>query len=257
MYKLLIAEDEKIIRNGLANGIPWETAGFEVVYLAENGQKAIEYIRENPVDAVMLDIKMPVLDGLGVAEILSREYPDIKIVILSGYAWFEYAQQAIRCGVSEYLLKPVKNDEILEAMKRIRHKIDAVKNPDREKGEEPKVPVRRDGDAKGTGIILRAKSYIDKNYMHALSLTDMSDYLGINGVYFSTLFKNETGITFKDYLTRIRIEKAKSLLVNEEIKINKVAELTGYCDYRNFCKIFRRETGSSPSEYREKYRIIK
>ncbi len=257
MYKLLIAEDEKIIRNGLAMGIPWETIGFEVVFLAENGQKAIDYIRENPVDVVMLDIKMPILDGLAVAEILNREYPEIKIVILSGYAWFEYAQQAIRCGVSEYLLKPVKNDEILDAMKRIKEKIDAVKNPGGEKSEEQKEPTHRESDAKGTGIILRAKSYIDKNYMHALSLTDMSDYLGINGVYFSTLFKNETGITFKDYLTRIRIEKAKSLLVNEEIKINKVAELTGYYDYRNFCKIFRRETGSSPSEYREKYRIIK
>lgn len=256
MYKLLIAEDEKIIRNGLANGIPWESIGFQVVFLAENGQKAIEYIKENPVDAVMLDIKMPVLDGLAAAEIISRDYPEIKIVILSGYAWFEYAQQAIRCGVSEYLLKPVKNDEIIDAMKRVKGKIDAVKNPDGVE-EEQKETVKRENDAKGAGIILRAKSYIDKNYMHSLSLTDMSDYLGINGVYFSTLFKNETGITFKDYLTRIRIEKAKSLLVNEEIKINKVAELTGYCDYRNFCKIFRRETGSSPSEYREKYRIIK
>ena len=257
MYKLLIAEDEKIIRNGLAKGIPWESVGFEVVFLAENGQKAIEYIKENPVDAVMLDIKMPVLDGLAAAEIISRDYPEIKIVILSGYAWFEYAQQAIRCGVSEYLLKPVKNDEILDAMKRVREKIDAIKNPDKDSTTEKTEAVSHESDAKGAGIILRAKSYIDKNYMHSLSLTDMSDYLGINGVYFSTLFKNETGITFKDYLTRIRIEKAKSLLVNEEIKINKVAELTGYCDYRNFCKIFKRETGSSPSEYREKYRIIK
>ena len=82
MYKLLIAEDEKIIRNGLANGIRWYEIGFEVAGLAENGQKAIDFIRENPVDVIMLDIKMPVMDGIAVAEILSREYPRIKIVIL-------------------------------------------------------------------------------------------------------------------------------------------------------------------------------
>ena len=237
-------------------GIPWSEIGFEVVFLAENGKKAIDYIRENPVDVVMLDIKMPVMDGLAVAEILNAEYPSVKIVVLSGYAWFEYAQQAIRLGVSEYLLKPIKNDEIRAAMTKIKHKLDKENNCEAVTEEKSSGDVLKPQDVKGAGIILRAKSYIDKNYMRALSLTDMSDYLGINGVYFSTLFKTETGITFKEYLTGIRIEKAKSLLVNEEIKINKVAELTGYGDYRNFCKIFRRETGSSPSEYREKYRVI-
>ncbi|MBE7045285.1 MAG: response regulator [Ruminococcaceae bacterium] len=254
MYKLLIAEDEKIIRNGLAKGIEWERAGFEVVFLAENGQKAIDYIRKNPVDAVMLDIRMPVLDGLQVAEILSKEYPDIKIVILSGYASFSYAQQAIRCGVSEYLLKPVKNDDILATMSRIRQKIEQERSEAESFSSEPELLAVK--GIKIAGIILRAKNYIDKNYMHALSLTDMSDYLQMNDTYFSMLFKSEMGITFKDYLTAVRITKAKSLLVNEEIKINKVAEMVGYGDYRSFCKIFRRETGSSPSEYREKYRVI-
>ncbi len=197
---------------------------------------------------------MPVMDGIAVAEILSREYPRVKIVILSGYAWFEFAQQAIRYGVSEYLLKPIKNAEIVSAMTRIRQKLDGENNATVEAATGQEIAVEQ--DSKSTGIILRAKNYIDKNYMRALSLTDMSEYLQINGAYFSMLFKTETGITFKDYLTGIRIEKAKSLLVNQEIKINKVAELTGYGDYRNFCKIFRRETGSSPSEYREKYRVI-
>ena len=254
MYKLLIAEDEKIIRNGLAKGIPWSDIGFEVVKLAENGQKAIDYIRENPVDVVMLDIKMPVMDGLTVSEILNREFPDIKIVILSGYAWFEYAQKAMHWGASEYLLKPVKNSEIITVMSGIKQKLDVANNTVTEQTYIPESP--KPHDSKVNGIIQRAKSYIDKNYMRALSLTDMSDYLQINGAYFSMLFKNETGTTFKEYLTQIRIEKAKSLLVNQEIKINKVAELTGYGDYRNFCKIFRRQTGSSPSEYREKYRVI-
>ena len=105
MYKLIIVDDEKNIREGLAECYPWEELGFEVAAVLPDGKSAMEYIERYCVHAVLSDIRMPKLDGLELAKRLFSDYPGISVVLLSGYTEFEYARTAIHYGVKDYILK--------------------------------------------------------------------------------------------------------------------------------------------------------
>ena len=107
MYTLLIADDEPLIRNGVKRIIDWESLGFSRIFMAEDGVEALEIIRNNKVDLVLTDIAMPFMTGLELSEILAKEFPQIHVVILTGYEDFEYAQQSVDLGVKNYILKPV------------------------------------------------------------------------------------------------------------------------------------------------------
>ena len=106
MYKVMIAEDEDIIRKGLVYSIPWVDMGCSVISEVRNGIEGIEKIKENQPDIVIVDINMPVMDGLEMVQQTYEEYGYVAI-ILSGYSDFKYAQEAIRYGITGYLLKPL------------------------------------------------------------------------------------------------------------------------------------------------------
>lgn len=123
MIKVFITEDESIVREGLRDIVPWEKYGFEFVGDAPDGEMALPMIRKLKPDVLITDIKMPFMDGLALSSIVSRELPDTKIIILSGYSDFEYARQAINLQVDQYLLKPITKAAILKALEHTRQKI--------------------------------------------------------------------------------------------------------------------------------------
>lgn len=116
IFKLLVVDDEAIMRKGISNFMNWESIDCEVAGTASDGLEAIEFIKMNTVDIVITDIKMPAADGLAVAQFIYENYPDIKVLLLTGYAEFEYAQTAIQYNVSAFLLKPTNKKELLEAV---------------------------------------------------------------------------------------------------------------------------------------------
>ncbi|MFZ4451222.1 response regulator transcription factor [Salibacterium aidingense] len=120
---MLIVDDEAMICEGLASTVPWEEVGIHVIGKAYNGKEALKLIEEHSVDLVLTDVYMPEMDGLALAEFLSDEHPGIEIVMFSGYDEFEYARQAIRLGVKDYLLKPVDIDELMELAAQLRDSI--------------------------------------------------------------------------------------------------------------------------------------
>lgn len=124
MYKILIVEDENVIRWGLKEHIPWEQYGFQVAGEAENGKSALELISLVSPDVVLVDIMMPVMNGLEFLGKLKEGFPDIKIIVLSGYSEFDYARQCVELGASAYLLKPAKNTEIERILLKIRDELD-------------------------------------------------------------------------------------------------------------------------------------
>lgn len=124
MYRLMIADDEDSIRNGMAHSLPWQELGFEVVALCENGQEVLDRLNECRPDVVLSDIRMPVLDGVELMKRLNRDHPEIKIVILSGYSDFEYMNASIKNHVAEYLLKPTDIDEFEETFRRLKATLD-------------------------------------------------------------------------------------------------------------------------------------
>lgn len=117
MYKFFLVEDEIVIREGIKNKIHWEEEGFIIVGDESDGELAYPMIIREQPDILITDIKMPFMDGLELSKLLKKDMPQLKIIIISGYSDFAYAQQAIDIGVSEYLLKPITASKMVAAVK--------------------------------------------------------------------------------------------------------------------------------------------
>ena len=118
MLKVFLVEDERVIREGLRDNIPWEQYGYRFIGEASDGEMALPMIRKLKPDVLITDIKMPFMDGLSLSEIVKEEFPKTKIIIISGYDEFEYAKEGISIGITDYLVKPISGNQLLEAVKR-------------------------------------------------------------------------------------------------------------------------------------------
>ena len=124
MYKILFVDDEEEVRKSIIKLMDWNALGFEIAGEAENGREALEKVTSLEPDVVITDIQMPYMDGLQLAEALQKEYPEKKVVLFSGYDEFEYAKQAIRLGVTGYILKPINIGELTAVLQKLRDSID-------------------------------------------------------------------------------------------------------------------------------------
>ena len=127
MYRVLLVDDEILVRDAIRENINWEKLDCELVGDCQNGQEAAEFVKANPVDIVLTDICMPYMDGMELSHFLHDNYPDIVIVIFSGFGEFEYAKKAIQYDVSEYLLKPVTAMELTSVLANMKEKVDQRK----------------------------------------------------------------------------------------------------------------------------------
>ena len=123
MIKVFLVEDEKIIRESVKHNIPWNMEGLEFVGDAGDGEIAYPMIQQLKPDILITDIRMPFTDGLELSRLVKEVLPEIKIIILSGYSDFDYAKQAINIGVTEYLLKPISSEKLLQEIKKVAEKI--------------------------------------------------------------------------------------------------------------------------------------
>jgi two-component system, response regulator YesN len=124
MYKLVIADDEEVIREGLRDIVDWAGLGFELVAAFEDGQKIIQYIQSNSVDMVVTDIKMPKKSGLDIAEYVFQNNLSTKIILISGYKEIDLAMSAIKFNVQEYVLKPIDIDILTASITKVKHTLD-------------------------------------------------------------------------------------------------------------------------------------
>ncbi|MEI7026346.1 response regulator [Paenibacillus sp. y28] len=124
MYKLLLIDDEADVRDGVALEVDWAECGFEMAGTAENGREALELIERIQPDVVVTDIQMPFMDGLQLSEWIRERYPTIKIIVLTGFDEFEYAQKAVKLQIDEYLLKPFSSQEFVEVLLKARSRIE-------------------------------------------------------------------------------------------------------------------------------------
>ena len=124
LYKLALVDDEDWILDGLQNAIEWDKIGFQIAGAFTNGRDALEALLENPPDAILTDIKMPFMDGLSLSRLVHQEFPDMKIIIISGYDDFEYARGAILVGAEQYLLKPITRAAMQKVLAELKTKIE-------------------------------------------------------------------------------------------------------------------------------------
>lgn len=247
MYRLIIVEDESEIRSGLCSCFPWEELGFEVVATFENGKQALDYILKEKVDAILSDVKMPVMSGIELARIICMYNFPIKIVFISGYQEFEFAQKAMKYGVRYYITKPAKYDEIIEIFSLIKKELDAQKADKSAILKEhikESLPTLDNID----NVIDVIKNYIERNYKEA-TLETAAKLVYMNPYYLSRLFKQKTGKNFSDYLLEIRMKKAMELLKIPLYKTHEIGEMVGYKNPKNFTRAFKKYYGKPPSEF--------
>lgn len=206
MYKVVVVDDEPIIVKGLTKLVPWEKYGCKVVSTAGDGIEGIQVIREYRPDIIFSDIYMPKMNGLLMAAALKSEFEDTELTILTGYRDFDLAQEAIRLGVTRFILKPSNMEELEEAL------LVMVQNLQRRgiTGEEDTVTGETKAAA-GSFLVNKALEYMRKNYRQKVTLTpalrvsDVAEQVGFTDVaHFSRVFKKITGISANEYRNHLK-----------------------------------------------------
>ncbi|MBU0926222.1 MAG: helix-turn-helix domain-containing protein [Spirochaetes bacterium] len=261
MRRLLVAEDEELARRELETTVPWERWGYMLVGAAEDGAHAWDLIVERRAEVVVTDIRMPGMDGMdlmrkALAELEPASRP--LFVILSGHADFEYAREAVRLGAFDFLIKPVDDGDLEDTMLRASRRADELERiaglekaaaTDLAYGLLRDLTKERVADS-GDAYVEAAIADLRDRFVVDLSADSVAERLGISGDHLSRLLKKATGMTFNEYLTRLRMKRAMELLRDPAVRIGEVADLSGYKDARYFSTLFHRVVGSTPSEFR-------
>ncbi|GGG18934.1 response regulator transcription factor [Paenibacillus abyssi] len=248
MHKLLIIEDEIETRDALCHYFPWNELGFEVVGQYDNGRQALEYIKTDPPEVVFSDIKMPVMNGIELAEELFQMKCRSKVIFLSGYADFEFAKQAMVYGVKDYILKPAKYKELIEVFSRIKKELEATDSEQSSGRKADRNEIREYNYDEE--VISTIKQYIEVHFKVA-TLYEAATLVRMNPSYLSHFFKQKTGQNFSQFLLNVRMEKAATQLMDVQHKIYDVSENVGYSNPKNFTRTFKNHFGKTPMEFRK------
>lgn len=255
MYKLLVVDDENESRNLLCRYFPWSDLGFEIVDQLENGKLALQYILNNPVNVILCDIKMPFLDGIELAKEIFNRKLKIKVIFLSAHKDFEYARNALIYGVSDYIVKPSKYNEIFEVFSSLKKVLDSEYLFNNNYVSDTKANDFKNLSAYDSKIISFIKSYVKEHYTDA-KLEDIAEAVHMNPNYLSQFFKQKTGECFSNYLIKVKMNRAAELLNDIRYKTYEVSEMVGYSNTKNFTRTFKGYYGKSPKEYRNQKDII-
>lgn len=198
MLKVFIAEDESVVREGLRDNVNWQQCGCQFAGEASDGEMALPLIRKLRPDVLITDIKMPFMDGLALSKIVSQEFPQMKIIIISGYDDFEYARQAISVGVEQYLLKPVTKFTLQKVLQEIREKIEKEREQENylEKFREEMLEYEQFSRRNYFEKVFAGQLSVQQMYEEAQKLSLEIDASGYNLVMVSMWEKkqeNETG----------------------------------------------------------------
>ncbi|MEK3720621.1 response regulator transcription factor [Paenibacillus sp. FSL H8-0034] len=334
MFQVLVAEDELWIRDAVVEMVEKLEPQFSIASEVSNGEEAWSFINEYWPSIVITDIMMPKQTGLWLIEQIHRLHLPVVVIVVSGYDNFQYAKQAMRYGVSEYLLKPVDEEELHSALRRSTKRLEdmtethddylkiqqfieqlpelsqkallqelnsildyilkqKVKAPSMFKSlmnildtklnelfqamisnyntlplmEEDEQGIRKHfASLMDTWLLASPKyesqqfkssikkvcDYIDEHYYENFTLARLADMSHMSVSYFSMLFKKTTGQTCINYLNLVRLQKAKELLQEPDLKIYEIADMVGYTSLPYFNRIFKQIVTITPFEYRKR-----
>lgn len=250
-YTILIVDDEPKTRQGLQRMLESWGGGSYRVLTADNGHAALEVLKEREIDLLITDIRMPEISGLSLASQVEAMGLTRKpaVVLVSGYAEFDYAQQAIQLGVVNYLLKPIGKDKLLAAVEQA---LQAGEKRNRmsmmHRIADPRL-METDCSSVSKPVA-DALLYVDKHLEQVFGLREVADAIQLNPSYFSVLFKEQMRMTFSEYVTRRKLQRAKELLLRTKLSVAEIAERTGYQTIKYFHKLFKEYEGCSPGQYR-------
>lgn len=263
MWKVLLADDEPFVREGVEKLVPWDELGYELEGTYKNGKELLEAVPVKMPDLVIMDIQMPFVTGLEAAKLIHEEYPEISVILLTAYAEFRYAQQAIEYGVDGYILKSnllIDLPKFLEGMaKKLEKKKeiwDVMKSLAKTEETAMKCDVEEESDLaeyeeaeSGDELIQLTNAYVKENLANKITLDDIADAVHVNRSYLSRLYKQKTGENLFEMINRSRIDMAKDFIRQRDKKIYEIAYLVGLDDTAYFSRLFKKYAGCSPKDY--------
>lgn len=252
VYKIIVVEDVELILNSIIKNIQDLNMGFEIVASAENGKIALELIDKLSPDILITDIRMPVMNGLELLNTVYSKYPYIIKIVISGYDEFDYAKMALKFEVKDYLLKPLKKEELSDMLNRVRIYLDARHQNNKMRF----MPLTEGNDYTTEQIVDMVIVFLKENYSQEINLDSIANAFKFNSSYLSKIFTKHTGENPSKYLINLRINKAKNLLSNgRELSIQEIGNLVGYPNQYYFSRIFSMRTGKSPAKFRNDSKI--
>lgn len=277
MFKLMIVEDQPLIRNGLKLYYDWKSLKVDTIFEAENGEEGMAVALQERPNLIITDISMPVMDGLEMIEQLRPQLPDTLFIILTGYNKFDYAQRAIRNGgVHDFLLKPLQYEEGLSTIQNCINKLEAshleeqtnlilsdkpkqqtkIKTSQMIKNMlEEEISLKHQITTEELLLFEQIGSYIEQYIKQGPTLNMVAEHFFYNPSYLSRLFKSKLGKNYTAFVTEIKINYAKEILMQPNYSVTDVCRLCGYKSYKHFVKVFKSVTQITPTEYRRKNRL--
>lgn len=261
MIRLLIADDEKLEREALAELVQRRFEREVVLEVAENGRKAADTAVLWGADLILMDIEMPGMSGLDAARAVLAQRPSCRVIFVTAYSLFQYAHEAVHLGACDYLLKPVDPDELEASVRRAMRQIETERKleelaaarpqPEQTETEDEAEDAPEESENSQTALVMaHVRRYLEDNYMFDLSLDSVGEILHISPAYLSAQFKKYQKMNFLDCLTELRINAAKELLADPFRSSAEVASMVGYEDASYFARAFKKRTGMTPTQYR-------
>lgn len=241
MYRVIIVDDEPWALLGIKKTFKWDFFGFEITNETTDSEEAIELILKEKPDVVFTDISMPELSGIDIIRIARGKGLKTIFVIISGYADFKFAQEAIKYGAFEYCLKPIMQEEADRILKNVKNACD------RENGiydiEYNEIDI-------SSLSFKKVISYIHKNYKNKLQLNEIAEMFDLHPNYCCSLFKKHFDCNFTSYVVGVRMKEAEKLLIQGEMSLQEIASSVGCNDYYYFNKTFKKYFGLTPHQYK-------
>lgn len=227
--KVMIVDDEPLVLKGLAAIVKNNDELCVDVLCVSDGFEALEKLLVFIPDCIITDICMPQMNGLEMIEKIGKTGLCDRFIILTCHAEFEFAQEAIKHRVIDYLLKPVNKDKLIELLRKISYNL----------YESKSLAVKQ------------MLEYINNNFMRDISLDDVAGIAKLHPNYASSLFNKEMGIHFVQYLNNCRVMKAKAFLIrNPDMPLTNVSKMAGFQSLEHFYKVFKKVSGVTPGDYR-------
>ena len=257
MIHLLIADDEALERETLAQIVARRFEHEVVIETAENGRKAADTAVLWGADLILMDIEMPGMNGLDAARAILEQRPECKVIFVTAYSLFQYAHEAVHLGACDYLLKPVDPDELEASIRRAIRQIETERKlemlaPVQPEPADPAAEPEEPESSRNAMVMDHVRRYLEDNYMFDISLDSVSEILHISPAYLSAQFKKYQKMNFLDCLTELRINAAKELLADPFRSSAEVASMVGYEDASYFARAFKKRTGETPTQYRRR-----
>ena len=248
MLKVLIADDEMIERKYLTTLFGKYPHLFTIAGEARNGKEVLRLTNQLRPDIIIMDINMPFCDGLTCANEIKQNHPETIILLNTAYAEFEFARKAVEYQLDAYLLKPAREEIILQT-------IESCLRKKRRNSDAPSAYAEALANRSGpsANVITQVCDYIDANPQLSLSLQDLARIAHFSPSYLSRIFREQKGITISAYITQKRMENAKYLLGHSKMDIRTIASHCGFQTISHFNRVFKQETGLSPMEFRRKF----